>query len=82
MVNAVGDMYEIRDRAVELMRIPSGHGDTTVGPSFEYVPPRGKRKKRYATVCRAVPHSVRVSAGWGTKRNRPRREKRIHYRTL
>lgn len=40
MVPAVATMYEVRDRAVELMRIPSGDGNTTVGPSFEYVPPQ------------------------------------------
>ena len=39
LVSAVGGMYELKQRAVELMRIPSGDGDTTVGPSFEYVPP-------------------------------------------
>lgn len=39
MVGAVAVMYELKDRAVELMRIPSGVGSTTVGPSFEYVPP-------------------------------------------
>ncbi len=40
IVRAVSLMYEVKERAVELMRIPSGDGDTTVGPSFEYVPPK------------------------------------------
>jgi len=36
---ATGAMYELKLQAVELMQIPSGDGDTTVGPSFEYIPP-------------------------------------------
>jgi CDGSH-type Zn-finger protein len=35
---SIGVMNEIRDRAVELMQLPSGDGETTAGPSFEYVP--------------------------------------------
>ena len=35
--NAVADMYQLKDRAQALMRVPSGEGSTTVGPSFEYV---------------------------------------------
>lgn len=38
LVNAVADMYQLKDRAQALMRVPSGEGSTTVGPSFEYVP--------------------------------------------
>ena len=37
LVNAVVDMYELKERAVALMQIPSGDGPTRVGPSFEYV---------------------------------------------
>ena len=29
----------MKARAVELMKLPSGDGETTVGPSFEYVSP-------------------------------------------
>ncbi len=38
LIAAVGDMYELKHRAVELMRIPSPLDDdaTTVGPSFEF----------------------------------------------
>jgi CDGSH-type Zn-finger protein len=36
---ATGEMYALRHQAVELMQLPSGDGETTVGPSFEYVPP-------------------------------------------
>ena len=32
-------MYGLKDDAVKLMELPSGDGETTVGPSFEYVPP-------------------------------------------
>lgn len=39
MQKAVGAMYDLKYRAVDLMKIPSGRDDgTTVGPSFEYVP--------------------------------------------
>ena len=37
--DAVGVMYDLKYRAVALMQIPSGHGDTTAGPSFEYYRP-------------------------------------------
>jgi CDGSH-type Zn-finger protein len=35
---ATGAMYELTYQAIELMKLPSGDGETTVGPSFEYVP--------------------------------------------
>lgn len=41
LAQAVGAMYEIRHRAVDLMQTPSGDGATTVGPSFEYLPAEG-----------------------------------------
>jgi hypothetical protein len=31
-------MYQLKTLAVELMKIPSGNGNYTAGPSFEYVP--------------------------------------------
>ena len=36
---ATGLMYGLKEEAVRLMELPSGDGETTVGPSFEYVPP-------------------------------------------
>jgi CDGSH-type Zn-finger protein/uncharacterized Fe-S cluster protein YjdI len=36
---ATGLMYGLKEQAVRLMQLPSGDGETTVGPSFEYVPP-------------------------------------------
>jgi len=36
---ATGEMYGLKDLAIRLMQLPSGDGDTTVGPSFEYIPP-------------------------------------------
>ena len=36
-VGAVGEMHEMKYRAVELMRIPTGKGDTMVGPRFEWI---------------------------------------------
>ena len=39
LMKAVGVMYDLKYKAVALMKIPSGEGDTTVGPSFEYVAP-------------------------------------------
>ena len=35
--NSVGTMYEIKAIAIELMQMPTGDGDTTAGPSFDYV---------------------------------------------
>jgi hypothetical protein len=31
-------MYQLKTQAVELMKIPSGNGNYTAGPTFEYVP--------------------------------------------
>ena len=40
LVKAVGAMYDLKYKAVELMKIPTGKDDgSTVGPSFEYVAP-------------------------------------------
>ena len=39
LMNATTVMYELKYQAVGLMKIPSGDGTTTVGPSFEYVAP-------------------------------------------
>jgi CDGSH-type Zn-finger protein len=36
---ATGLMYGLKDEAVKLMQLPTGDGETTVGPSFEWVPP-------------------------------------------
>jgi CDGSH-type Zn-finger protein len=36
---ATGAMYGLKEQAIDLMKLPSGDGETTVGPSFEYVPP-------------------------------------------
>jgi CDGSH-type Zn-finger protein len=36
---ATGLMYGLKEEAIRLMELPSGDGETTVGPSFEYVPP-------------------------------------------
>lgn len=39
MKDAVGTMFGLRKQAVALMKMPSGDGTTTAGPTFEYVPP-------------------------------------------
>ena len=36
---ATGAMYGLRELAIGLMQLPTGDGDTTVGPSFEYIAP-------------------------------------------
>ena len=41
-------MYGLKDEAVKLMQLPSGDGETTVGPSFEYVPPAAAPPHRAA----------------------------------
>lgn len=35
----VGTMYQVKAQAQALMKMPSGDGKTTAGPTFEYVPP-------------------------------------------
>jgi CDGSH-type Zn-finger protein len=59
---ATGAMYGLKEQAIELMKLPSGDGETTVGPSFEYVPPElrhhlGKESKRIV-VLRDGPYLV------------------------
>ena len=39
-------MYGLKEEAVRLMELPSGDGETTVGPSFEYVPPARAASQR------------------------------------
>jgi|WetSurMetagenome_2_1015567.scaffolds.fasta_scaffold20733_3 CDGSH-type Zn-finger protein len=39
---ATGLMYGLKEEAIRLMELPTGDGKTSVGPSFEYVPP-GRR---------------------------------------
>jgi hypothetical protein len=39
MKEAVGMMYALRAQALALMKMPTGDGRTTAGPTFEYVPP-------------------------------------------
>ena len=39
LMETVGKMYNLKYKAIALMKIPSGDGATTVGPSFEYVAP-------------------------------------------
>ena len=43
---ATGAMYGLKEQAIELMKLPSGDGETTVGPSFEYVPPGASPPRR------------------------------------
>jgi hypothetical protein len=38
---AVAGMYDLKQQAVELMKIPVGDEEMTAGPSFEYVPKSG-----------------------------------------
>ncbi len=39
---ATGAMYELKLQAIELMKMPSGDGKTSAGPSFEYVAPEDR----------------------------------------
>ena len=59
---ATGAMYGLKQQAVELMSLPSGDGDTTVGPSFEYVPPEDRHhasaEERRIVILRNGPYLV------------------------
>jgi CDGSH-type Zn-finger protein/uncharacterized Fe-S cluster protein YjdI len=41
---ATGEMYALKQQATLLMQLPSGDGETTAGPSFEYVPPSERHR--------------------------------------
>jgi len=59
---ATGAMYGLKAQAVELMALPSGDGETTVGPSFEYVAPEDRHwvpsKARRIVVLKNGPYLV------------------------
>jgi CDGSH-type Zn-finger protein len=59
---ATGAMYGLKAQAVDLMQLPSGDGETTVGPSFEYVPPERRfwtpSEERRIVVLRNGPYLV------------------------
>ncbi len=59
---ATGEMYALKQQAIELMRLPSGDGRTTAGPSFEYIPPserhRGIDRARRIAVIPNGPYLV------------------------
>jgi hypothetical protein len=42
MRDAVGAMYALKSQAQALMKMPSGDGRTTAGPTFEYVAPEDR----------------------------------------
>lgn len=42
---ATGAMYGLKAEARELMELPSGDGETTVGPSFDYVSPERRHAR-------------------------------------
>jgi CDGSH-type Zn-finger protein len=41
---ATGAMYALKEQATDLMRLPSGRGAETVGPSFEYIAPEERHR--------------------------------------
>jgi CDGSH-type Zn-finger protein len=43
---ATGAMYELTFQAIDLMQTPTGDGDTTAGPSFEYVPHQNHHRQK------------------------------------
>ncbi len=59
---ATGAMYGLKQQAIELMSLPSGDGETTVGPSFEYVPPEQRHhasaEERRIVVLRGGPYLI------------------------
>jgi CDGSH-type Zn-finger protein len=59
---ATGEMYGLKDRTRQLMRLPSSDGETTAGPSFEYVPPqerhRGDPDRRSIAIIAGGPYLV------------------------
>jgi CDGSH-type Zn-finger protein len=59
---ATGAMYGLKQQAIDLMVLPSGDGETTVGPSFEYVPPEhrhiARKGEQHILVLRDGPYIV------------------------
>ena len=53
----VGTMFELRHLIQELMELPSGDGETTVGPYFAYRPP-AHRHERWIEIREAGPYAV------------------------
>lgn len=55
MLNALTPMAELRDSAQALMQMPTGDGETTAGPSFEYMPASEPEA--------ALPYRIRIENG-------------------
>jgi CDGSH-type Zn-finger protein len=56
---ATGAMYELTFQAVELMQTPSGDGETSAGPSFEYVPHQSHHEQKIIV----MPHGPYIVYG-------------------
>jgi CDGSH-type Zn-finger protein len=47
---SIGAMMELKNLAVDLMKLPSGEGQTCAGPSFEYVAPQHRTARNTSQV--------------------------------
>jgi CDGSH-type Zn-finger protein len=56
---ATGAMYELTYQAVELMQTPTGDGETSAGPSFEYVPHQSHHEQKIIV----MPHGPYIVYG-------------------
>ena len=72
---ATGAMYGLKEHAVRLMTLPTGDGSTTVGPSFEYVPPAERHlsggEERKVLIVRNGPYLVYGNVPLTQKRKVP-----------
>ena len=58
---ATGAMYGIKGQMVTLMQLDSGDGSTSVGPSFEWIPPRDRRVE--GARIRVIPNGPYLVSG-------------------
>jgi CDGSH-type Zn-finger protein/rubrerythrin len=58
LATSTGAMYDLKAKAKELMEMPSGDSETTVGVSFEYVPPEDHHHNERIVVRENGPYIV------------------------
>ena len=55
---ATGSMYELKHQAIELMQMPTGDGETTIGTPFQYIPHEKPHTEKRIVVMKDGPYLI------------------------
>jgi len=58
LLMATGTMYELKHQALDLMQLPSGDGETTVGTPFQYIPLEQPHTRKRIVISENGPYLV------------------------